>query len=184
MSTGKIEVAGEHGPSCFSTCFTDTNNAADETLDLTDQMSMEHQSWPAKQVCKAVKDILDDECETWHGVADKKILQRARDNRKNRDAEQEKLIEQEHVGKMKESNQWFVNANLTIADRQNHKLKQFSARGNPELMCLLKGKVRLRIDAAFEVCPKKHEQMLVIIACDMQLDACVDVLRILVSGEL
>lgn len=128
--------------------------------------------------------MLDERHEAWHGVADQDIKQRVRSNRKHRSAENAKFIEQEHAGKMKDSNHWFMNANLTIADRQSHKLKRFAAYGNPESMCLLKGKMRSHVDAAFKVCPKNYEQMLVAMVFDIQLDTYVDVLHMLVSGEI
>ena len=84
---------------------------------------------------------------------------------------------------MKDSDDWFMQVNYTVADRKTHKLNRITVYGNPYLFGLLKGSVHLHLDTTFRCCPKGYEQMLVVIVFDEWTETYMDVLYILMSGK-
>ena len=95
------------------------------------------------------------------------MMNRARNIRKQISlVDMQHTAEQPHVGMMKDSDNWFMQINHTVADRKTHKLNRITVHGNPCLFGLMKGNVHLHLDATFRCCPKGYEQMLVVMIFD------------------
>ena len=181
-----LEEIGEHGPKCVASSIDDADvavNTKDEIEQMVDKLSTEHPAWPPLTIYREIKKVMDEKYTAWYGITDKQIMQRVRNTRRENIVDTPRLIEQPQIGKMKGSDQWFMNANMTIVERKTHLLKKLTVYGNPELFGLLNGEKHIHIDATFRCAPKEYKQMLVIMVFDDDTDSYVDVLYILMNGK-
>ena len=82
--------------------------------EIVNKLAKENVVQPLLIMCKEVKKMMDDKHAAWCGINDKQIMQRVQNRQQESNIGTLRLMEQLHIGKIKGSNQWFMNSNMTI----------------------------------------------------------------------
>jgi len=94
-----------------------------------------------------------------------------------------RMIELDHIAKVKGTNNSFLQFNMTIIDGDTKKLERIIGFGNPELLPLLNGKVKAHFDGTFYIVPDPFMQCLIIMVYDSQTEMFVPCLYVLMTGK-
>ena len=153
-------------------------------FDIVDDLALSNMNWTPNKACKELKVILDSKAKAWNGHAAQQIIKRVKNARAELCGNDVfRTIEQDHVGKVKGTNNWFLQFNATVIDPESRKLERLIGFGNPELILLLNGKVKAHFDATFYIVPEPFQQCLIIMVCDAQTQMFVPCLCILMTCE-
>ena len=154
-------------------------------MDMACEYVINHPELTPNQAWNHIKETLDKKSNnSWIGKNDTEVRNRVKYIRHvmlGKDVF--RMIEQPHVGKMKDSNFWFLQFNMSTVNPDTNALERMTGFGNPELFYLLKGKTHLHIDGTFFTVPHPFSQLIVVMVCDEQVELRAPVLHVLVTGK-
>ena len=88
-----------------------------------------------------------------------------------------------HLSKMKDSANFFLQFNITFPNEFDGKLERIIGYGNPALFRVFGGNSQVFIDGTFRICPKPFYQCLILMVFDEQTDAFVPVFYVLLTSK-
>ena len=154
-------------------------------MGMVDELAIQNLSWTPRQVWLKIKNMLDLKSNgSWIGKNDCEVMNRVKHMRHvmvGKDAF--RMIEQPHVGKIKDSDSWFLQFNMTAVNPDANELERLTGFGNPELFYLFKGNTHIHADGTFFCVPHPFKQVVVIMVYDEQTELHVPVLHALATGE-
>ena len=71
-----------------------------------------------------------------------------------------RIIENTKVAKMKDTDRFYLQFNMELSDPESGKMHRITGFGNPTLIPMLKGKIQLHLDCAFQTTPRPCKQCL------------------------
>ena len=193
-TTDNVLEFGKHGSSCYKfTPFEDITNLpsknsvvdyTDYMKDKTEQLALEDLSLGPIKIWDIVSEEINSKAKTWKGLSDvqvKSLVKKVRDEKNGEDIFRK--LENPPMCRVKNSNFYFLQYNISLFDNDNNKTERLMIYGNPALFGLMNGKVQLYIDGTFRIVPNPFYQCLIIMVFDVQTAVYVPVFYVLMSGK-
>jgi len=199
-SLGKvIEVIGEHNSSCYikqemtqyALGYVKINEDQRSPPDMTEAMLQRAEEIALKNLSMAPKKVhlivlkeMEQKYKIFKGATNIKIISRVKNCRtKLNGNDVYRTIEMESLSKIKNSNLFFLQFNITFPNEYDGKLERIIGFGNPSLIRVLGGNKRVFIDGTFKIVPKPFYQCLIIMVFDEQTDSFVPVFYVLLTSK-
>ena len=152
----------------------------------TDEIALENLHLKPKEIWDKVSEELNGIQTTWKGLTDFQVTTRVRNIRlKVQGSDLVRNIEDSELARMKDSNNFFLQFNCSIADdtKEQTTIERIMGFGNPYLFYYLSNSKHLFIDATFAIAPKPFYQCLVVMSFEETLQIYIPILYILMTNK-
>ena len=196
---GKMQIVGKHDNLCYLKHESsrkalgllkaeDKENIVPDVtqkmLERAEELELENLSEKPKKIHLQILRETEMKHPIFKGASSCKIINRIKNARtKINGNDVFRTIEMEHLSKMKDSNNFFLQFNITFPNEYDGKLERIIGYGNPSLFRVFGGNQKVFIDGTFKICPKPFYQCLIIMVFDEQTDAYVPVFYVLLTSK-
>ena len=165
-----IDQSGDHHETCITKAETSrsalgytkdldqqdlTINVTERMLNRAEELALNNLSMPPKKIHLKVLQEIKEKHPVFKGASNHKIINRIKNARSKLNGnDMYRTIEMDHLSKIKNSNLFFLQFNITFPNEYDGKLERILGLGNPSLFRTFGGNKRVFIGGTFKIVPK------------------------------